>query len=264
MSRSAGDLLPLFQGGFTFLKNFCSVTSGPNVSIIHISLPGVWRIKVFWHGIKSVDRDSGHARRQLFQMKSPLKPLGRLKPNCMWRLYGMGEYYFVHKVWVTWPRCPPCQFMVKMFSSSTKKQLTTWYVVSVTWGLPSLFEWWFNVDLWSFYRKVSLTPLCIYMGNIEKSIFQELLKADNIIFGTDTLLTKEHRKYMSINVKVNGWTFDFVSRSHDFTFSITSALKLLGELWPYFIFSFLGFEEWKLIQIVLVRWSRWPPCPNMV
>ena len=38
---------------------------------------------------------------QHFQTSSPLKPLGRLKPNFMWSLHGMGERKFVQTVQVT-------------------------------------------------------------------------------------------------------------------------------------------------------------------
>ena len=45
---------------------------------------------------------------QHFQMCSPLKPLGWMKPNFMWRLLGMGERKFIQTVQVTWQRWPPC------------------------------------------------------------------------------------------------------------------------------------------------------------
>ena len=46
---------------------------------------------------------------------SPLKLLGWFKSNYMWGLYGMGERKFVHGIWGTWPRWPPCAFIVKPF-----------------------------------------------------------------------------------------------------------------------------------------------------
>ena len=46
----------------------------------------------------------------------------------------MGEWKFVFGVWVTWPRWPPCPYMVKntskIFFSRTKGPMTLWH-----WGL---------------------------------------------------------------------------------------------------------------------------------
>ena len=51
--------------------------------------------------------------RQHFQTSSPLKPLGQLNSNFIWRLLRMGEQKFVQMVLVTWPKWPPCPYMVK-------------------------------------------------------------------------------------------------------------------------------------------------------
>ena len=51
--------------------------------------------------------------RQHFQTSSPLKPLGQLNSNFIWRLLRMGERQFVQMFLVTWPRWPPCPYMVK-------------------------------------------------------------------------------------------------------------------------------------------------------
>ena len=51
--------------------------------------------------------------RQHFQTSSPLKPLGQLNSNFIWRLLRMREWKFVQMVPVTWPRWPPCPYMVK-------------------------------------------------------------------------------------------------------------------------------------------------------
>ena len=56
---------------------------------------------------------------QHFETSSPLKPLGQLKPNFMWSLLGMGERKFVQTVQVTWPRWPPCPYMVKTLKKSS-------------------------------------------------------------------------------------------------------------------------------------------------
>ena len=85
--------------------------------------------------------------RQNFQTSSPLKSLGQLNSNFIWRLLRMGEPKFVQMGLVTWPRWPPCPYMVKTFENlllqnQKADDLGTWYVASGLWGLPSLFKWW--------------------------------------------------------------------------------------------------------------------------
>ena len=63
---------------------------------------------------------------QHFQI-SPLKALGRLKPNFMCSLLGMVERKFVQMVVITSPRWPPCPYMVKslkIYFSGTKRPIT--------------------------------------------------------------------------------------------------------------------------------------------
>ena len=45
-----------------------------------------------------------------FQTSSPLKPLGQLNSNFIWRLLRMGERKFVQMVLVTLPKWPPCPY----------------------------------------------------------------------------------------------------------------------------------------------------------
>ena len=54
-----------------------------------------------------------------FQRSSSPKPLGQSNPNFIWSLSGMGEQKFVCGVWVTWPRWPPCPYMVKTLQKSS-------------------------------------------------------------------------------------------------------------------------------------------------
>ena len=53
--------------------------------------------------------------RPQFQTSSPLKPLGQLNSNYIWRLLRTRERKFVQMVLVTWPRWPPRPYMVKTF-----------------------------------------------------------------------------------------------------------------------------------------------------
>ena len=90
-------------------------------------------------------------RRQHFQTSSPLKPLGLLKPNFMWSLLGMGERKFVQMVLATWPRWRPCPYMVKTLKNlhlwiQKANDLETWYAISGSWVIQSLFKWFMSHD----------------------------------------------------------------------------------------------------------------------
>ena len=106
---------------------------------------------------------------QHFQTSSPQKPLGHLKPNFMWRLYGSGERKFLQTVMVIWPRWPPCPYMVKtlknlLLRNQKANDLETWHAASGTQVLPNSCKWWSWVDLDLFYGKVKFGPLCFCMG----------------------------------------------------------------------------------------------------
>ena len=60
--------------------------------------------------------------RQHFQTSSPLKPLGQLNSNFIWRLLRTGEQKFVQMFLVTWPRWPPCPYMVKTLLKSSSPE----------------------------------------------------------------------------------------------------------------------------------------------
>ena len=60
--------------------------------------------------------------RQHFQTSSPLKPLGQLNSNFIWRLLRMGEWKFVQMFLVTWPRWLPCPYMVKTLLKSSSPE----------------------------------------------------------------------------------------------------------------------------------------------
>ena len=57
--------------------------------------------------------------------RSP-KPLGLSKPNFIWSLSGIGERQLVRRVWVSWPRWPPRQYMVKTLQKSTPEPKDQW------------------------------------------------------------------------------------------------------------------------------------------
>ena len=72
------------------------------------------------HGWASLRHPSAYRRpiRQHFQT-SPLKPLGQLNSNFIWRLLRAQERKFVQMVLVTWPRWLPRPYMVLKFHMKT-------------------------------------------------------------------------------------------------------------------------------------------------
>ena len=64
---------------------------------------------------------------QHFQTSSPLKPLGQLNSNFIWRLLRMGEQKFVQMVLVTWPRLPPHPYMVITLQKSSSPEPEGWW-----------------------------------------------------------------------------------------------------------------------------------------
>ena len=112
---------------------------------------------------------------------SPQKQLGQSKSNFIWSVYGMGEPKFAQMFLVTWPRWPPCPYMVKTLKNlllwnQKANDLETWNAASSAWVLPSLLNWWPWVDLDLFYGKVKFGPLCFCMGKkVKQWIFQKLL-----------------------------------------------------------------------------------------
>ena len=75
-----------------------------------------------------------------FQISSSQKLLSQSKPNFLWRVTGMGEQKFVQMILVTWPRWPPCPYIVKtlqkIFFFRTTKQMTLKLGIQ-HWGLIS-------------------------------------------------------------------------------------------------------------------------------
>ena len=78
-------------------------------------------------------------------------------------------------VLVTWPRWPPCPYMVKTLKNLLRNQkaddLETWYAALGARVLPSLFKWWPWVDLDLFYGRVKFSPLCFCMGKRQNNGF---------------------------------------------------------------------------------------------
>ena len=78
--------------------------------------------------------------------------------------------------WVTWPRWPPCPYMIKTFKNLLlQNQLTndleTWYVALCMWILPRFFKLSPWVDLDPFYAKVKFGHIGFCMGKSENYLF---------------------------------------------------------------------------------------------
>ena len=75
---------------------------------------------------------------------------------------------------VTWPRWPPCPYMVKSFKnlflqSQSSYDFETRYASSGTQALQSLYKWWPWVDLDLFYVKAKLDHLCVWIRKLLQS-----------------------------------------------------------------------------------------------
>ena len=89
---------------------------------------------------------------------------------------GLGNESLFKKVQVTWPRWPPCLYMVKtlknlILRNQKADDLETCYAALAARVLPILFKWWLWVDLDLFYGKVKLGPLCFCMGKRKNNRF---------------------------------------------------------------------------------------------
>ena len=78
--------------------------------------------------------------------------------------------------WVTWPRWPPCPYMVKtlknlLLQNQWTDDLETWYVALCMWVLPRLFKLSPWVDLDPFYAKVKFGHIGFCMGKSENYLF---------------------------------------------------------------------------------------------
>ena len=94
----------------------------------------------------------------------------------------VGGTRLLQTVMVTWPRWPPCPYMVKTLKNLLWNQkaddLETWYAALGTQVLPNSFKWWSWVDLDLFYGKVKFGPICFCMGKkVKQWIFQKLLSS---------------------------------------------------------------------------------------
>ena len=84
--------------------------------------------------------------------------------NYIWIIHGMGERKFVQMVQLTWPRWPPCPYMVTTLKNfplwnQMADDLESWYTASGTRVLPSLFKWCPGLTLTYFTARSNLIQI---------------------------------------------------------------------------------------------------------
>ena len=109
---------------------------------------------------------------QHFQISFSLKLLGRLKPNFLWRLHGMGEQVWSNCHMTKMAAMPMYGKTLKKSSSQGPKGWWPWKLVCGI-GYSSttkIFKWWPWDDLDLFYGTVKFGPLCFCMGEKSKTM----------------------------------------------------------------------------------------------
>ena len=106
----------------------------------------------------------------------------------------------ITKVCVTWPRWPPCPYMIKTIKNlllwnQKADNLETWFAASSTRVLPSLFKWCSWVDLDLFNGKVKFGPLCFCMGKVKTMDFSETVVVCDINVGRCSQLNEYMKLY---------------------------------------------------------------------
>ena len=131
----------------------------------------------------------------------------------------------------------------------------TWSLASGTQAHYSLYKWWPWVDLDLFYGKVKFGNLGFSIGKSENCWFSEHLQP---------VTWKQLKKWTYVSIEGQGH-FLTLSQGHLHTKLKTGfSQKPLGQSKPNFICKLSGTRKWKFIDMMLVTWSRWLPCPYMV
>ena len=92
-------------------------------------------------------------------------------------------------VQVTWPRWPPCPYMVKTIKNLLQNQksydLETWRVALGTQALQSLYKWWPWVDLDPFTARSNLVPYAFVWEKGKTMDFSETIVVYDLKLATD-------------------------------------------------------------------------------
>ena len=164
---------------------------------------------------------------------------------------------------VTWPRWPPCPYMVKTLqkSYSWADFHETWYVASGTPVYHSLYKWWPWSDLDLFYGKVKFGNLGFSIGKSENSGFSETKAASDLKVSRSRHLIE----YMKICEYWRSRLFlDLGPRSCTYKKWNWIFSEITMPIWTNLLWKLSGTRKWKSDDIILITWPRWPPCPYMV
>ena len=145
--------------------------------------------------------------------------------------------------WVTWPRWPPCPYMVKtlknlLLQNQLTNDLETWYVALCMWVLPRLFKLspWVDLDL--FYAKVKFDHIGFYMGKSENYLFFR----NCCSLRSQTCLKHSAKWVYEVGwvSKGQGHSLTLVKGHSDFKVQTCFSQKQLGNLEPKFIWKLEG------------------------
>ena len=166
-------------------------------------------------------------------------------------------------LYVTWPRWPPCPYMIKTF-----KNLLLWnQKLEWLWNLVCGFSYSSTTKFVQIMIRSWPWPI-LQQGQIWSLLFlngkdlQEIIEASEVKVGT----------YSQINVYMtiydNRWSRSFIDlcpRSLRFNiFKLLFLKKSLGCLKPNFIWSLHGMLGWKYVQMFRVTCPKWCPGPYMI
>ena len=106
----------------------------------------------------------------------PQKLLGHSEINFVWKLSGTRKWKSDDMMLLTWPRRPPCPYMVKTLQKPHLQNLRadfheTWYVASGTPAHHSICKWWPWSDLDLFYGKVKFGNLGFSIEKVKTVFF---------------------------------------------------------------------------------------------
>ena len=123
------------------------------------------------------------AHSDLDSFTSSLELLGKLKQNFIWSLHRLEEQRFFQAVGVTWPRWPPCPYMVKTFKNRCWNRMAdvaeTWYTALGTQVLPSFFkDHKLIFDL--FTQRSTLVPYAFVWENAWMMVYSESIEVCDI------------------------------------------------------------------------------------
>ena len=133
----------------------------------------------------------------------------------------MGEWKFVQLIQVTWPRWPPCIYMVKTLKKILLRQkaddLETWSAVLSAQVLPSVFQIMTLVWPWPILRQGQIWSIVLLYGKkVKQWIFQKLLKSmmSKLADSVKSMIT-----WTYMNIKGQGQSLTLVQGHSDSTFS---------------------------------------------